>query len=75
MANIANRKPAARKLTAIISMRLSPDDRELLDSVSAAIPIVPTLTLARLAMRLGLEILRQDPARALMPRTAEVDRE
>lgn len=53
------------ELTDMISMRLSPDDSELLGSVAALVPVVPRLTLARVAMRLGLEQIRQNPARAL----------
>jgi hypothetical protein len=52
-------------LTSVISMRLSPSDDELLDSTAALIPAVPRLTLARVAMKLGLEQIRKNPARAL----------
>ena len=56
------------KLTEMISMRLSPEDGQLLDSVAAIVPVVPRLALARLAMRIGLKHIRQNPARALAPR-------
>lgn len=52
-------------LTRVVSMRLSEEDKRLLDSVAAQIPIVPPLTLARAAMRIGLETIRADPKRAL----------
>jgi len=52
-------------LTATISMRLSPGDKQLLKSVAATVPVIPPLTLARVAMRIGLEVIRQDPSRAL----------
>lgn len=52
-------------LTDVISMRLSSEDRQLLENVSALVPVVPRLTLARLALRLGLEVIRKNPAQAL----------
>lgn len=57
-----------KKLTDMISMRLYPEDSQLLNSVAALVPVVPRLTLARVAMRLGLEQIRKNPARALAPR-------
>jgi hypothetical protein len=54
-----------KSLTEVMSMRLSPDDLELLREVSALVPVIPPLTLARVAMRLGLQTIRQNPARAL----------
>lgn len=56
---------AREELTEVISMRLSRKDRQLLDDVGALIPIVPRLTLARVALRLGLEAIRKSPAQAL----------
>jgi hypothetical protein len=53
-----------RKLTDLISMRLSPDDSEELDAVCEHIPM-PRLTIARIALRLGLAELRKNPARVL----------
>jgi hypothetical protein len=46
-------------------MRLSPDDRKRLDRLASQIPIVPRLTLARLAFRIGLEAIAQNPTRWL----------
>jgi hypothetical protein len=60
------------ELTDVISMRLSADDRQLLDAVSALVPVIPRLTLARLALRIGLEAIRQNPARALAPQARKV---
>lgn len=57
-----------RELTNMISMRLAPEDVELLDSVAALVPVVPRLTLARAALKIGLAHIRQNPARALKPR-------
>jgi hypothetical protein len=54
----------ARKLTDLISMRLSPEDSEELDAVCERIPM-PRLTVARIAMQLGLAELRDNPARVL----------
>ena len=53
-----------RKLTDLISMRLSPEDSDDLDAVCEKIPM-PRLTVARIAMRLGLAELRENPARVL----------
>jgi hypothetical protein len=53
------------KLSDIVSMRLSPDDRKRLDRVASQVPIVPRLTLVRLAFRIGLEAIAQNPTRAL----------
>ena len=59
------RKGSNQELTEVMSMRLSVDDRKLLETVSAMVPVLPTLTLARVALRIGLETIRRDPARAL----------
>jgi hypothetical protein len=67
MSGIVRKGTGGSELTDVISMRLSPDDRQLLDSVSALVPVIPRLTLARLALRIGLEAIRQNPARALTP--------
>lgn len=53
-----------RKLTDLISMRLSPEDIEALDAMCAKIPM-PRLSIARLAMRIGLAELKANPARIL----------
>lgn len=53
-----------RKLTDAISLRLSPEDSDELDAVCEKIPM-PRLTVARIAMRLGLAELRENPARVL----------
>ena len=53
-----------RKLTDLISMRLSPEDSAALDAVCAKIPM-PRLTVARIAMRIGLVELLENPARVL----------
>ena len=55
-------------LTEVISMRLSMEDCVLLEKVSTAVPAIPRLTLARLALRMGLDAIRQNPARALTPK-------
>jgi hypothetical protein len=65
MSGIVKKGAGGAELTDVISMRLAPEDRHLLDVVSKAIPAIPRLTLARIAMRLGLEEIRQNPARAL----------
>jgi hypothetical protein len=62
------------ELTNIMSMRLSPEDGELLDAVAALVPVVPRLTLARIALRIGLEVIRKNPARALGAVTAPRER-
>lgn len=53
------------ELTDMISMRLTPEDSQLLDSVAALVPVVPRLTIARVAMKIGLKQIRQNPARAI----------
>ena len=65
MSGIVKKGSGGGELTGIISMRLSPEDGRLLDSVSALVPVVPRLTLARIALRIGLEVIRQNPARVL----------
>ena len=67
MSGIVKKGSGGGELTDLISMRLSQDDRQLLDSVSTLVPVIPRLTLARLALRIGLETIRQNPARALTP--------
>lgn len=53
-----------RELTDLISMRLTPHDTEALDQVCEQLPI-PRLTVARIALRLGLAELKRNPARVL----------
>ena len=53
------------ELAKIISMRISKNDLDLLERAGKAIPLVPKLTLARVAMRLGLEALIANPVQAL----------
>jgi hypothetical protein len=67
MSGIVKKGTGGGELTDMISMRLSPEDGQLLDSVAALVPVVPRLTLARVALRIGLEQIRQNPARALAP--------
>jgi hypothetical protein len=67
MSGIVKKGAGGGELTEVVSMRLSPEDRQLLDSVAALVPVVPRLTLARVALRLGLEIIRRNPAQALAP--------
>jgi hypothetical protein len=67
MSSIVKKGTGGGELTNIMSMRLSPEDGELLDAVAALVPVVPRLTLARIALRIGLEAIRQNPARALTP--------
>jgi hypothetical protein len=59
------KKGSGGELTDIISMRLSPEDRQLLETVSGMVPVVPKLTLARVALRIGLDVIRRNPAQAL----------
>jgi hypothetical protein len=47
-------------------MRLAPEDGALLDSVAAMVPAVRRLVLARIALRIGLEVIRKNPAKALL---------
>ena len=47
-------------LTTPISIRLSSDDKAKLDALGYSLPI-PTLTVARVALRIGLEALERDP--------------
>ena len=65
MTGIVNKCSGGGDLTDVISMRLSPEDGRLLDSIAALVPVVPRLTLARIALRIGLEAIRQNPARVL----------
>jgi len=67
MSGVVKKGSGSSELTEVISMRLSPEDYQLLDGVAALIPIVPRLTLARVALRLGLEAIRKNPAQALTP--------
>jgi hypothetical protein len=39
-------------------MRLSEEDKRMLDEVSRSAPLVPRLTLARFAMRIGLKKIK-----------------
>lgn len=55
------------ELTGMISMRLTSEDEQLLDLVAALVSVAPRLALARVALRIGLEQIRQNPARALAP--------
>jgi hypothetical protein len=52
------RNKSAKRLTEIISMRLSEEDKRMLDQVAAMAPLVPRLTLARFAMRIGLKKIK-----------------
>lgn len=63
-----------KNLTTVISMRLSAEDEQLLRRVADLVPVVPRLTLARLALRLGLEAIKESPARALAVRTRKPTR-
>lgn len=67
MSGVMKKGTGGGELTDVISMRLSAEDRQLLDVVAALVPVVPRLTLARVALRLGLEIVRKNPAQALAP--------
>lgn len=46
-------------------MRLSLEDDATLEQISELIPAVPKLTLARMALRIGLEEIRKRPTRAM----------
>ncbi len=62
-------RPRDPKLMHVISIRLSSDDIEQLDDVATRILVdglVPRLTLARIALQLGLEMIRKNPAMALL---------
>lgn len=50
----------------IISMRLSLEDGDALDRVAKLIPAIPRLTLARMALRIGLEEIRKQPTRTMV---------
>jgi hypothetical protein len=50
------------KLTEVVSLRLSDEDRRRLDAVAAKVPIVPRLTIARVALRMGLEEIGKNPS-------------
>jgi len=65
MSGVIRKGTGGGELTDVISMRLSQEDRELLDRVASSVPAVPRLTLARIALRIGLDAIRQNPARAL----------
>ncbi len=51
-----------RELSKAISMRLAPEDTNALNEVCERIPM-PRLTVARIALRLGLAALMKDPAK------------
>ncbi len=53
------------KLTVSINMRVSPDDAARLDALSERIRITTRHGVARAALRLGLALLEEDPARVL----------
>jgi hypothetical protein len=61
---MTTRKRRRKTLTKPISMRLAPQDAAALDAVSSLIPM-PRLTIARIALRLGLAELREHPTRVL----------
>lgn len=67
MSGIVKKGTGGGELTEVISMRLSPEDRQLLDAVGALVQVVPRLTLARIALRIGLEAIRKNPMQVLMP--------
>ena len=46
MSGIVKKGAGGGELTDVISMRLSPDDRQLLDSVSALVPVIPLETIS-----------------------------
>jgi hypothetical protein len=52
---------ADEDLDEVISLRISRDDRAMLDRLAKRVPIKP-LTIARIAMRLGLAELDRNPA-------------
>lgn len=66
MSGIRTKTPGG-ELTDVISMRLAAEDRQLIEAVAALVPVVPRLTLARIALRIGLEVLLKNPTRALAP--------
>lgn len=55
----------AEKLTATLTMRMSDADVSKLAAVSARFPSIVPGTLARVAMRIGLEAIERDPAQLL----------
>lgn len=57
---------AVKELVRVVSMRLSESDYKLLHSVAAQVPVIPPLTVARVAMQIGLKIIQKDPARAAL---------
>ena len=53
------------KLTVSINMRVSPEDATRLDALADRIRITTRHGVARAALRLGLALLEEDPARVL----------
>lgn len=67
--------PQQRKFDVLLAMRVTSDDAALLDLVSEMIPMAARLTIARAALRVGLETIKRDPSRALNPAKVAGDRQ
>lgn len=57
------RKTQPGRLDMIVSLRLRAEDREALEALSARLHDLPPATVARIAMRVGIEELTANPAR------------
>ena len=55
-------------LSAALFLRISAEDERRLDALAERIPIASKNAIAREAMRLGLSLLEEDPARLVAPR-------
>lgn len=55
----------SEKLTEALYLRVSPTDMAQLEELSDRIPIASRNAIARAAMRLGLELIAEDPGRLL----------
>ena len=59
----------ADELSEMISLRLSAEDKARLDALSERLPAMKPLSIARMALRLGLDVIEKDPL-ALLTGTA-----
>jgi len=60
--NLAYRTPVAEEdLSEAISLRVTPDDRKALDALAARFPL-KAMTIARIALRLGMAEIARNPA-------------
>ncbi len=61
---------AEEDLSEAISLRVTPEDRETLDSLAARFPL-KAMTIARIALRLGMSEIAKNPAALFAAGTAE----